>query len=158
MVYSYDPESRRVSRRVLRGFSPERFKALRKATMTLSDLVRASGVTASSFYAWEAGTSSPQVDKLAAAMQALGHPIESVVQTPVDERFPGDWRVLTGLTQPQLAASANISTSNLQRIESGERAPTDEQAEVLAGLVGTDAEQYRAAWLRARKRPPGTPA
>lgn len=158
MVYRCGPESHRVSRRIMRGFSAERFKALRTSAMSLSDLVRLSGVTASTIYAWEAGTTSPQIDKLADAMKALGKPIEDVVNVPIEERYPGDWRVLCGLTQPQLAAAATISTSNLQRIESGERAPTDEQAATLSRLLGTDAEQYRAAWQRARQRPPGTPA
>jgi len=157
-VYGYETETPRVSRKVLRGFSPARFKTLRAGSMSLSDLVRLSGVTASTIYAWEAGTSTPQVDKLAAAMQALGRSIDDVVEVPIDERCPGDWRVLAGFTQPQLAAAAAISTTGLQRIETGERAPTDEQAATLSRLLGTDAQQYQAAWQRARHRPPGTPA
>lgn len=157
-MYGYGDEMHRVTRKVLRGFNPPRFKALRVSAMSLSDLVRLSGVTASTIYAWEAGTSTPQVDKLAAAMKALGSSIDDVVEVPIEERFPGDWRVLAGFTQPQLAAAAAISTTGLQRIESGERAPTDEQAATLSRLLGTDAQQYQAAWQRARHRPPGTPA
>lgn len=157
MVDTYERESRRVSRRVLRGFSPERFVALRKSKMSTSDLARLSRVTASTLYAWQKGTFTPQVDKLAAVMKVLATPIEQVVLIPRDQRFPGDWRVLSGLTQPVLASSAGIATSKLQRIESGESQPTTEQVNVLSSLLGATAEEYRAAWLRARDRPPGTP-
>lgn len=126
--------------------------------MTMSDLSRLSGVTSSTIYAWEAGTFTPQVDKLAAVMKVLGNPIEYVVEVPVDERYPGDWRVLIGLTQPHLAASAGMSTARLQRIESGEVEPTDAQVETLAQLLGTTPESYRLAWRRAFTRPPGAPA
>ncbi len=157
MVENREPGSGRVSRRVLRGFDRHRFKQLRKSTMTMSDLARLSGVTSSTIYAWEAGTYTPQVDKLAAVMRVLGHPIEYVVEIPADERYPGDWRVLRGLTQPQLAASASIATARLQRIECGETEPTDAQVEALAQLLETAPEEYRAAWRRALVRPPGEP-
>ncbi|MEE3755314.1 helix-turn-helix transcriptional regulator [Mycobacterium intracellulare] len=125
--------------------------------MTMSDLVRLSDVPSATIYAWEAGTFTPQVDKLAAVMQVLDCPMDFVVKVPLDERFPGDWRVLRGLTQSELAAIAEISRSVLQRIETGETAPTDEQAVRLSQLLGTDDAEYRAAWLRAKERPPGTP-
>lgn len=158
MVMSREPGSHRVSRRVLRGFAPERFKALRKAAMTTSHLVRLSGVTASTIYGWEKGTYTPQVDKLAAVMKILGRPIEDVVNVPDDERYPGDWRVLGGLTQPQLAAAAGITTAKLQRIECAESEPSDAQIATLSRLLGTTAEAYAAAWRRARNRPAGEPA
>jgi transcriptional regulator with XRE-family HTH domain len=125
--------------------------------MTMSDLVRLSDVPSATIYAWEAGTFTPQVDKLAAVMRALDCPVDCVVNVPLDERFPGDWRVLLGLTQSELAATAEISRSVLQRIESGETAPTDEQAEALSRLLGTTTAEYKAAWRRAKERPPGTP-
>lgn len=157
MVESHEHGSHHVSRRVLRGFTPSRFAALRKSTMTMSDLARLSGVPASTIYSWENGTFTPQVDKLAAVMKALGEPIERVVDVPV-ERFPGDWRVLRGLTQPQLAALAGITTARLQRIECAETAPTSEQIATLSSLLGSTAEEYSTAWQRARNRPAGTPA
>lgn len=146
-----------MSRRVLRGFDPARFSALRKGKMPTLELARLSGVTVSTLYAWEAGTYSPQVDKLAAAMKVLNSPIEHVVIVARDERFPGDWRVLRGVTQPQLAALASISTSTLKKIERGESTLTDENAEVLSRLLGTTPAEYKAAWRRAKERPPGTP-
>lgn len=133
------------------------FSALRKSKMVMSELARLSGVGSSTIHAWEAGTYTPQVDKLAAVMKVLGSPIEDVVEILRTDRFPGDWRVLCGLTQPQLAGLAGIATSTLKKIESGESMLTDGKAEVLARLVGASVEEYRAAWLRARQRPPGMP-
>jgi transcriptional regulator with XRE-family HTH domain len=126
--------------------------------MTMSDLARVSGVKSSTIYAWEAGTFTPRVDKLAAVMKVLGSPIEHVVVLPIDQRFPGDWRVLCGLTQSQLALAAGVTAAKLQRIECGESAPTDEQVQILSRLLGTTVEEYGAAWRRVRERPPGAPA
>lgn len=126
--------------------------------MSLTDLARIAGVAGSTIYAWESGKATPQVDKLASAMKVLGHPIECVVLIPEEERFPGDWRVLSGFTQPQLASAAGIATSTLQKIERGEAKLTDDQAATLSGLVRITEDEYRAAWRRARDRPPGTPA
>lgn len=157
MVSGYGTERHHVSRRVLRGFNAERFTALRKSKMSMMELARLSGITSSTIYAWEAGTFTPQVDKLAAVMKVLGSPIEHVVVLPIDQRFPGDWRVLCGLTQPQLAASAGIATTTLKRIERGEMSLTDDKATKLSHLLGTTVEEYGAAWRRVRERPPGAP-
>jgi transcriptional regulator with XRE-family HTH domain len=157
MVSGYGTGRHHVSRRVLRGFNAERFTALRKSKMSMMELARLSGITSSTIYAWEAGTFTPQVDKLAAVMKALDSPIEHVVVLPIDQRFPGDWRVLCGLTQPQLAASAGIATTTLKRIERGEMTLTDDKAAKLSHLLGTTAEEYGAAWRRVRERPPGAP-
>lgn len=145
-----------MSRCVLRGFDPARFRRLRKSKTVMLELARLSEVTASTIYAWEAGTCTPQVDKLAAVMRVLDTPIEHVVLVSLDQRYPGDWRVLRGLTQPKLAAAAGIPTAKLQRIECAETTPTEEQMKVLSGLLGTTPEEYRLAWRRARDRPPGT--
>lgn len=157
MVSGYETERHHVSRRVLRGFNREKFSSLRKSKMAMMELSRLSGVTSSTIYAWEAGTYTPQVDKLAAVMRVLGHPIEYVVEVPVDERYPGDWRVLTGQTQPQLAAKAGIATTTLKKIERGESTLAEDKAAVLSRLVGAPDHEYSASWLRARNREPGAP-
>lgn len=157
MVSGYETGRHYVSRRVLRGFNREKFNSLRKSKMVMMELSRLSGVTSSTIYAWEAGTFTPQVDKLAAVMKVLEHPIEYVVEVPVDERYPGDWRVLTGQTQPQLAARAGIATNTLKKIERGESTLTEDKAEILSRLVGAPAHEYSASWLRARNREPGAP-
>lgn len=147
-----------VSRRVLRGFTPARFTAVRKPQMTVSDLARITGVAGTTIYGWESGHASPQVDKLAAAMKVLGHPIEEVVLIPPGQRFPSDWRVLAGFTQPQLAAAASMPTTTLQKIERGESLVSDERASILGKILDITGDEYRAAWQRVRERPPGTPA
>lgn len=48
----------------------------------------------------EAGKGTPQIDLLARVMAILETPIEHVVAIAPDERYPGDWRVIKGLTQP----------------------------------------------------------
>lgn len=68
-------------------------------------------------------------------MNTLGAPIEAVVQVPPDDRYPGDWRVMKGMTQPQLAAAARLPTVTIQRLERGEHPLSPENADVLAALL-----------------------
>ena len=153
------PHGPRMTRRVLRGFDPGAFSALRhRAGISVSDLSRLSGVSLSTIHHWEAGTRTPQVDILAAAMAVLNSPIHAVVLIDPDQRYPGDWRVMSGLTQPQLAANAHIATAILQRIERGEYPLSDKNADALAAILGISAAEYRAAYQRARQRPAGAPS
>ncbi|KUH91778.1 XRE family transcriptional regulator [Mycobacterium sp. IS-1556] len=153
------PRRRRMTRRVLRGFDPRAFTALRNgAGISVSDLSRLSGVSLSTIHHWEAGRRTPQVDILAAVMTVLGAPIDAVVLIAPEERYPGDWRVMNGLTQPQLAAKAQLSTAILQRIERGEYPLSDRNAGALAVVLGITVDQYRAAYQRARERPAGAPS
>ncbi len=152
-------QPRRMSRRILRGFTPASFTAVRKrAGMSVSDLARISGVAVSTIHNWEAGKRSPQIDILAAAMNTLGADIDTVVLIPPDERYPGDWRVMKGLTQPQLAAAAHLPTVTVQRIERADKTLTDANAATLAALLGVTVDTYRQAYERARTRPAGTPS
>ncbi|MGB8404807.1 MAG: helix-turn-helix transcriptional regulator [Mycobacterium sp.] len=141
-----------------RGFDRERFNALRKSKSAVGDIARVAGVHATTIYYWEKGVVTPQVDKLAAVMEVLGAPIEYVVRVPRDERYPGDWRVLLGVTQPRLAALAGIPTTTLRMIERGEVKLSHEKAVALSRLVNASTEEYVAAWQRARTRPAGEPA
>ena len=148
-----------VARRILRGFRPDEFAKVRhRQGLTVSDLARMSGVGPSTIYAYESGRRMPQIDVLARVMGVLDEPIETVVKIDRNQRFPGDWRVLTGLTQPQLASRAKISTALLRGIEAADHGLTDAKATVLADLLGISVTEYRSAYRRAQKRPPGTPA
>lgn len=148
-----------MSRRVLRGFNSGEFAALRRRRdLTVSDLARLADVATSTVHAWEAGTRTPQVDLLVRVMGLLDAPIEDVVTLKPDERYPGDWRVIRGLTQPQLAAAAGIATNTLRGIERADQGLTDRNAATLARVLDISVAQYRAAYQRARARPPGTPA
>lgn len=148
-----------MSRRVLRGFSAQTFAVVREqAGFTVSDLARLAGVAVSTVHHWEAGTRSPQIDILAKAMTVLRSPIDSVVLIANNERYPGDWRVMTGRTQPQLAAAAGIPTVIVNRIERADYPLSGTHAETLATILGISAEEYQAAYQRARCRCPGTSA
>ena len=159
---SYGPSSAprgAMSRRVLRGFNPTEFAALRlRRGLTVSEVARLADVAHSTVHAWEAGTRTPQVDFLVRVMALLDAPIDDVVTIEPEERYPGDWRVIRGLTQPQLAASAGIATNTLRGIERADQGLTDTNAATLAQVLDISVEQYRAAYQRARTRPPGTPA
>lgn len=146
-----------MTRRVLRGFDAAAFAAVRRQRdMSVPDLARLADVGQSTIHAWEAGRGTPQVDLLARVMRFLDAPIEQVVAIPVDERYPGDWRVLKGLTQPELAAAAKIATTTLRGIERADIGLTDQNAARLAELLGLNVADYRAAYQRARQRPAGT--
>lgn len=147
-----------MSRRVLRGFDPDAFAAVRHDRgFSVSDLARLSGTSLSTIHHWESGRRTPQIDILAAVMGVLEAPIEAVVCIEAGQRYPGDWRVMKGLTQPQLAARAQLPTATVQRIERGEHPLSDVNAETLSDLLGISPQTYRDAYHRARQRPPGTP-
>lgn len=147
-----------MTRRVLRGFSPEAFTAARRHRgISVSDLSRLADVAPATVFSWESGAKTPQVDTLARVMRILEAPIEQVVPLSPSERYPGDWRVIRGLTQPELAAAAKIATTTLRGIERADGALTDTNAESLARLLGITVQEYRAAYTRARQRPAGTP-
>lgn len=156
----YDPRRNpRMTRRVLRGFDPHAFAAARRQRdLSVPDLARLADVGQSTIHAWEAGRGTPQVDLLARVMRILDTPIEQVVTIPSGERYPGDWRVINGLTQPELAAAVKIATTTLRGIERADIRLTDDNAEKLARHLGISVAVYRAAYQRARQRPAGTSA
>lgn len=148
-----------MTRRVLRGFNAQAFTtARRRKDISVSDLSRLADVSQAAIFNWEAGKSTPQIDLLTRVMHILDTPIEQVVTIPAEARFPGDWRVIKGLTQPELAAAAKIATTTLRGIERADVGLTDANAEKLATLLGMHVADYRAAYHRARQRPPGTSA
>lgn len=143
----------------MRGFSAAKFAAVRHARgISVSDLARLADIGQSTIHAWEAGKATPQIDLLARAMSVLETAIEQVVIIAPDQRYPGDWRVLKGITQPELAGAARIATTTLRGIERADIALTDANAATLAELLGIGIDEYRAAYQRARTRPPGTTA
>jgi len=147
-----------VSRRVLRGFNREALRKLREeASVSAAELGRRAGLGPGAISSWESGRSTPQADNLAAAMRVLGRPVEAVVDIAPEERYLGDWRVLSGLLQPQLAAAVGTATSRLAQIERGEAALPDALASRLADALGISEEQVRMAHSKARSRGWGQP-
>ena len=77
---------------------------------------------------------------------------------PIAERFPGDWRVLRGLTQPQLGAAAQIPTQIVGSVERGEISLSENMEVKLSKALGITRDELRASYERVRNRAPGTPA
>lgn len=145
----------RVSRRVLRGFAPERFKFLRiDAGLSRGELGRIADVSEGAIRAWEVGEAVPQVDTLDRVMTALGRPIGEVVQVRADDRYLADLRVLAGLTQPQLAQRAGCSTAQLAAVERAHRPLKEPLLTNIAAALGVDKSVVDAAYTRTRRRPP----
>lgn len=159
-LFDYGPRQRRprMTRRVLRGFNAQAFTAARHDRgISVSDLSRLAAVSPATVFNWESGKSTPQVDLLARVMRILEAPIEHVVTIPADQRYPGDWRVIKGLTQPELAAAVKMPTTTLRGIERADAALTDANAQRLAEHLDISVAEYRAAYQRARQRPAGAP-
>ncbi|WP_040783790.1 helix-turn-helix domain-containing protein [Rhodococcus ruber] len=143
----------------MRGFDPARLvDARRTAGLSQAELARRANVGAATIRRWENGTASPQVDLLARVVGELSLTIADVVRVPMEERFPGDWRVLRGMTQPQLGARAGVGTAIVGSIERGEITLSANVAEKLARTLDISVEELQAAHHRARTRPAGTPA
>ena len=159
MVSSNDERNAHMSRRVMRGFEPARLSRARESKgFSRADLARRAGVGGATVQQWESGNRSPQVDTLALVARTLDVPMSELVIVPEDERFPGDWRILLGLTQPQLGKLTGISTSMIARIERGEVLLTPVSAQKLADALGISAIELHASYERARTRPAGVPA
>jgi transcriptional regulator with XRE-family HTH domain len=139
----------------MRGFSPAALNAARvDAKLSRPELARRAGVGHATVYQWEKGHTSPQVNLLARVVAVLGKKMTDVIDIPVDERFPGDWRVLAGLLQPSLGRLAHVSTSTIAQIERGQTELSDAVAIRLADALGISVAVYRESFERVRHRPP----
>ncbi|AZI65833.1 helix-turn-helix domain-containing protein (plasmid) [Rhodococcus sp. NyZ502] len=158
-MVSSDGRTNPMSRNVLRGFDKDAFAAARKAArMSRGDVARLADTTAATIRNWEIGAVSPQIDFLARAANALNIQVGDVVVTDPEERFLSDYRCLVGLTQPQLGKVCGLTTTTITRIERGEIALTDKIQTALAEALGISGEQVNRAYMKAKRRPPGTPA
>lgn len=143
----------------MRGFRPELLAAARReAGYSRAELGRLARIKAETVRKWEQGESSPGVDLLARATATLGITIADVVDVPEDEKYPGDWRVLRGLTQPLLGAAAGVSTAQVGAIERGEGTLSSNVASKLAAALDIPESELRDSFERVRNRPPGASA
>jgi transcriptional regulator with XRE-family HTH domain len=148
-----------VSRRVIRGFSPAALsQARQRAGLSRQDLARLARTGRATIDNWESGRATPQIDVLVRVATVLGLAVDKLVHIPSHQRFPGDWRVLRGFTQPQLAVATGLSTTTIGAIERGEVALTDTNAAAISAALDMTSRTYRQAYERARTRPAGTPA
>ncbi|ABH00921.1 possible repressor protein, helix-turn-helix family (plasmid) [Rhodococcus jostii RHA1] len=143
----------------MRGFQPDQLeKARRSAGVSQRELARLARLNADTIRRWELGDSSPQVDLLARVTAAIGVSISDLVKVPESERYPGDWRILRGLTQPQLGAAAGVTTQIVGSVERGEISLSDNVARKLSAALRIPESELRASYERVRTRPAGTPA
>ncbi|MEU2005911.1 helix-turn-helix domain-containing protein [Rhodococcus sp. NPDC019627] len=143
----------------MRGFQPDQLeKARRSAGVSQRELARLARLNADTIRRWELGDSSPQVDLLARVTAAIGVSISDLVKVPEGDRYPGDWRILRGLTQPQLGAAAGVTTQIVGSVERGEISLSDNMARKLSAALQIPESELRASYERVRTRPAGTPA
>lgn len=148
-----------MSRRILRGFDPSAFSQARQAAgMSRKDLARLARTGRATIDNWETGRVTPQIDVLVRAAKALNATVETFVNIPSNQRYPGDLRVLRGLTQPQLATATGLSTTTIGAIERGEVTLTEANAAAISSALKLSPQAYQQAFERVRTRPPGTPA
>lgn len=148
-----------VSRRVMRGFQPQALSNARRARgLSQAELARSAGMNPGTIRKWELGESSPQVDLLAKVADLLDLAVADLVKVPEEERYPGDWRVLRGMTQPQLGAAAGVTTRIVGSVERGEISLSDNAARRLSAALGISEAELRASYERVRNRPLGAPA
>ena len=144
-----------MSRKVLRGFDPQRFRAARaSAQLSRSELARLADISVGSVRAWEVGEVTPQVDTLARTAKVLGVSIAELVPLEDDDLQLVDLRVRAGLTQPQLAAEAGLPTTTLAALEQGHLRMQPHQATVIAAALKLPQATVEAAYHRSRTRPP----
>lgn len=147
-----------MSRRILRGFKPERLVEHRKAQgfSSRGELARQVGISASAVAKWESGQTTPGVDILARVAAVLDVPMTTFIDIPADELYLGDLRALAGFTQPQLAARIGISSATVADLERGHATLSDGHVARLVTVLNVDEETVRAAYRRVRHRPPNT--
>ncbi|WP_028463701.1 helix-turn-helix transcriptional regulator [Nocardia sp. 348MFTsu5.1] len=146
-----------MSRRILRGFVPSQIAQHRKVrNMSRGELARLVGITTGAVGLWERGETTPAVDTLKRVADLLGAPMDEFIQIPPNERYLGDLRALSGMTQPQLAKFLPLSTPMLAALERGEARLTDRTAESLAKVLEVPVDTVVEAYERVRDRPANT--
>ncbi len=140
-----------VGRAGSRGFSPAVLRRHRnQKSYSLADLATLSGVSAATIGAWETNRSRPSPRTLAAVAEALGVQVADLVPVKENDVLMSDLRFQVGLTQHQLAKLTGITTAVLFAIESGHRAPDDEQLQGLADALRVDPPWLATVWARTR--------
>ncbi|QHN28980.1 helix-turn-helix transcriptional regulator [Gordonia pseudamarae] len=142
-----------MSRQVVRGFDPGRFRALREAAgLSRADIARRGGLSVNTISTWERGIAIPNVDTLAAAVDVIGAAMADVVIVADDELTLADLRVRAGLTQPQLAAAASLATTTVAYLEQGHLTLGPHHTERLADALHLPPDQIIDASERSRIR------
>lgn len=151
------PRPPRMSRRVLRGFSPSHLVTARTMKrLSRGELARLVGVSRNAVDTWEVGRSTPQADTLKKVAYVLEVPMTELIRIDPNERYIGDLRTLRGLTQPQLASLVGAASSTIAEIERGQARLTDSMAQRFAEALNVSEANVRDSYERARTRPAHT--
>lgn len=142
--------------RTLRGFDPTRLIEARRASgMSRSDLARIADVPYNSLRRWEVGEADPTLDSLERVATALEVEVGQIAVIPEVERTLQYWRALRGLSQQDVAAAVNTSTSSYSRLERGESVLSTSAQQRLSEVLGISENAVALAWQQAHQRPPG---
>lgn len=137
----------------MRGFAGERMRSIREqAGMSRADLARYADLSVGAIRSWEVDGTNPQVDTLARAAAALGVEMGDLVVLDAQEMHLSDLRVLAGLTQPQLAVAAGLSTTALAGLEQGHVRLRPDHVNRLASALHVAPELIQSTYERSRKR------
>ncbi|WP_162958781.1 helix-turn-helix domain-containing protein [Nocardia yunnanensis] len=160
---------RKVSRRILRGFDPDRLGAAIEDTgLSVPTLARLADVSRQTLGNWISGTTSPSVDRLrqllavlAKEQRARGLPVtgvEDVYEFDREHPMLSDLRIRALLTQPELGKAAGLPTSVVQALEGGNARLMPHHIPKLAAALGVSAEQVEQAHHNTRYRDAGAPS
>ena len=148
-----------MSHRVVRGFEVARLRRLRlRAGLSMAEVGRLAEVAPATIAGWERNNGSPDITRLMKVARLFDVDIGYLVRVPVRRRMPSDWRVLTGMTQIELAKKVGLSTASVASFERAEQQWNTANAKKIARALGMPVDELHRAWNRARKRPPGSPA
>lgn len=107
---------------------------------------------------WERAGAAPDIARLVKVAAVLGVTIGELVEVDPSVQMPSDIRIRKGMSQVDLARAAGLSTAVTSAFERAEVAWKDKYAAPIAAVLDVPIEELRAAWERARRRLPGTPA
>ncbi|CAM3437182.1 hypothetical protein TSHO111613_23215 [Tsukamurella hominis] len=82
--------------------------------------------------------------------------MDKLVRVPKSKRTLVDLRVLRGMTQLQMATLVGARTTSLSALERAETQLSDLWVGRLVVALQVPEDEVRAAYERARSRPPGT--
>lgn len=120
--------------------------------MSRADLARHADLSVGAIRSWEVAGTNPQVDTLARAAMALNVEMADLVVLDPQETHLSDLRVLAGLTQPQLAAVAGLSTTALAGLEQGHIRLRGDHIDRLASALKVAPDLIQSAYERSRNR------
>lgn len=147
--------TRKLPRRVVRGFSASALKRARKAAgLSQAEIAELSGIARENYVNFEKGHRKPGEKLIGRFAKALGVETRDLVRTPAEKMTLLDLRQLAVVSRAQATkALGKKSVTTYADMENGRTQPTDEQVLILANLYGvTPGEIKRAIEVPVRRR------